>query len=88
MRALALILLLPALGAGQTPSSAGTYILPKQVIAAGGATATAPGWRLTGTVGQSAVQQVSGGSYRLIGGFHGPALAALPTPIFRDGFEG
>lgn len=84
----ALILLLPALSFAQTPPTGGPYSLPKQVIAGGGGTASAPGLSLTGTVGQSAVQVAAGGPYQLTGGFHGPIVTgAQPEPIFRNGFE-
>lgn len=88
MRKFAVILLLPALALAQTPPSGGPYRMPKQVIANGGATASAVGWSVTGTVGQSAVQVVAGGPYQLTGGFHGPAVSGGPSDlIFRDGFE-
>jgi len=84
----ALILLLPTLALAQTPPAGGPYSLPKQVIASGGASASGPGWALTGSVGQAAVQLVVGGPYQLTGGFHGPiAAGAQPDPIFRNGFE-
>ena len=88
MRKFALIFLLPAMALAQIPPSGGPYRLPKQVIASGGATSSAMGWSVTGTVGQSAVQVAAGGPYRLTGGFHGPAAAGSPSDlIFRDGFE-
>lgn len=89
MRNLSLVLLLlPAIVLAQAPPSGGPYRLPKQVIASGGATASASGWSVTGTVGQSAVQVVTGGPYQLFGGFHGPAIASDSSDlIFRDGFE-
>lgn len=85
---LILTLLPPAMVLAQAPPSGGPYRLPKHVIASGGATASASGWSLTGTVGQSAVQVVTGGAYELFGGFHGPAIASESSDlIFRDGFE-
>lgn len=69
--------------------SGGAYELRKQVIAGGGQAALGGGYALVGTVGQSAVTQVSGGSYQLTGGFHGPVVAAPPLPdaLFGNGFE-
>ena len=81
MRKIALILLLPALAFAQTAPSGGVYVMEKQVIAGGGATASAVGLRLVGTVAQSATQLAAGGPYVLSGGFHRPL-----DLIFRDGF--
>lgn len=86
-RLLLLLLLLPVLGFAQ--SSGGSFVMKKDVIAAGGQQASAPGTVLVGTVGQSAAATATGGSYALTGGFHGPATSAvLPEALFSNGFEG
>ena len=86
-RLLVLLLLVPLLGLAQ--SSGGTYVMKKDIIAAGGQQASAPGSVLVGTVGQSAAGPATGGTYVLTGGFHGPTSTAVrPEAIFRDGFEG
>jgi hypothetical protein len=83
-----LILLLPSLTLAQTAPSGGPYVLNKQVIATGGATASAAGLSVIGSVGQSAVQVVAGGPYELTGGFHGPAVTGgQADALFRNGFE-
>ena len=85
---LVLMLLPPAMVLAQVPPSGGPYRLLKQVIASGGTKASAAGWSVTGTVGQSAVQVATGDPYELFGGFHGPAIANDSSYlIFRDGFE-
>lgn len=82
-RRLALLLLLPGLALAQ--SSGGPYTLRKQVVASGGALATAGPYRVVGTAGQVAAAVASGGSYRLQGGFHAPA--ARPDALHCDSFE-
>ncbi len=79
---------LPAFSLAQTPPSGGPYALPKQVIASGGARASAGSFVLTGTAGQAATTTASGGSYVVQGGFY----QAIGTPsvvdtIFKNGFE-
>lgn len=84
---LLLLLLVPVLGLAQ--SSGGPYVIKKDVIAAGGQQASAPGTVLVGTVGQSAAGAATGGSYALTGGFHGPTTTVvMPEAIFLNGFEG
>lgn len=72
----------------QAPPSGGSYVLNKQVIAAGGNRSTGGGYQLVGTLGQNAAGRANAGGYQLQIGFHGAASnAPLPDSIFRNSFE-
>jgi hypothetical protein len=83
--------LLAALGLGMvaslnaTPPSGGTYSLPRQVIAGGGAAASGGSYSLVGTVGQSVTGPTGASTTLLQQGFHGPQ--AGPDELFNNGFE-
>ena len=67
------------------PPAGGTYSLPRQVIAAGGAASSGGSYRLVGTVGQSVTGQAAAGTTLLQQGFH--AGPAGPDELFNNGFE-
>lgn len=74
-------------GVALAQSSGGPYVMRKDVIANGGATASAATYRATVTVAQPAAAAAQvGESYVLTGGFHSPAAASAGR-IFCDGFE-
>lgn len=66
-------------------ATGGPYTLRERVISAVGARLAAAPFSATVTAGQPAAGAVAAGRFRLVGGFHRPAL--LPVPVFRDGFE-
>lgn len=76
---IAITLSLPA----QAPSG-GSYVMRKQVIAAGGTTASGGSYVLAGTVGQNVVGVV-GASTAIEQGFH--TRASQPDELFQNGFE-
>lgn len=82
-----LICLLPlsAVLLANTPQG-GSYTLRKQVIAAGGTTSSGGAYRLIGTVGQSVVDRISGGTQQIQQGFHTTG-GERPDGLFNDGFE-
>ncbi|MBK9654668.1 MAG: hypothetical protein IPO66_04040 [Rhodanobacteraceae bacterium] len=70
------------------PPSGGSYVLNKQVIAAGGNRSSGGSYQLVGTLGQNAAGRANAGGYQLQIGFHGAASnAPLPDSIFRNSFE-
>ena len=70
------------------PPSGGTYVLNKQVIAAGGNRSSGGSYQLVGTLGQNAAGRANAGGYQLQIGFHGAASnAPLHDSIFRNSFE-
>ena len=70
------------------PPSGGTYVLTKQVIAAGGNRSSGGSYQLVGTLGQNTAGRANAGGYQLQIGFHGAASnAPLPDALFRSGFE-
>lgn len=72
----------------QAPPSGGTYVLTKQVIAAGGNRSSGGSYQLVGTLGQNTAGRANAGGYQLQIGFHGAASnAPLPDSIFRNSFE-
>lgn len=77
-------LLLLALPVWALAQSGGSYTLRKHVIASG-VVASGSSYRLTGTVGQAVAAVQSGGSFRLIGGFHGPRSSS--DRLLCNGFE-
>jgi hypothetical protein len=79
---LLLILLLPAMALAQ--STGGSYVMRKQVIAAG-ARAQGGVYAMTGTAQQPIAFVQAAGPYRLTGGFHGPGEST--DRMFCDGFE-
>ncbi len=85
-RRLSLLLLATAIpwAVASAQSAGGPYVMRKFAVAAGGVS-TAPQLRLTSTIGQIAGLQ-TGGTYRLIGGFHQP-VAGASNRLFCDGFE-
>ena len=69
-------------------SSGGTFSITKQSIAGGGGTTQAPPYAAVVSIGQAAAGAQSGGTFRLIGGFHAPAVSApAPDAVFKDDFE-
>jgi hypothetical protein len=72
---IAWLALLVSNGAQQPP----VYQIDRSVIANGGGTSSAGGFRIDGTIGQSAAgEQMSGGSFNQVGGFWQP-LPLAPT---------
>ena len=68
-----------------TPPSGGSYSLPRQVIAGGGAAASWGSYSLVGTVGQSVTGPTGASTTLLQQGFHAPQ--AGPDELFNNGFE-
>lgn len=67
---LSILLMLPALADGQGPP---VYNIDASVIAAGGGTTAAGGFRLDGTIGQPvAGERMTGGAFTQVGGFWNP----------------
>lgn len=66
--------------------SGGDYTITKSTIDGGGGTSAGGAYSLTGTLGQpdASLQDLSGGPYRLTGGFWSKVLDL----IFQDSFEG
>lgn len=88
MKKLATILLLAALAA---PAAAQDYEITRWTIASGGTMESSGGdWTLKGTIGQweaTEARELSGGQWRLTGGFWADLLEALGGFIFSDRFE-
>lgn len=80
-------LLLAAPLALTAQSSGGSYAMPRQLIASGGARISSGSTSLTGSIGQSTAAVATGGSYELSGGFHVRVSSPLPDALFRNGFE-
>ncbi|NBB93187.1 MAG: hypothetical protein GVY32_08470 [Gammaproteobacteria bacterium] len=89
MKKLALLLLLAVLAA---PAIAQDYEITRWTIASGGTMeSTGDDWTLKGTIGQweaTEARELSGGQWRLTGGFWADVLQALADFIFSDRFEG
>jgi hypothetical protein len=85
-----------ALGLGlmASPISASEYEITQWTIASGGvieAESTDGQWKLSGTIGQweaTEARALSGGPWRLTGGFWALSLEELADLLFRDRFEG
>ena len=79
--------------AGYTPSCDGddNYCISFWTIAGGGEIeSTGDNWTLSGTIGQweaTEARALSGGQWRLTGGFWGFSLEELSDFLFRDRFE-
>jgi hypothetical protein len=74
------------------PAAAGNQFEITQWTIAGGGTVSATGgqWQLKGTIGQweaTPARALSGGPWRLTGGFWGFSLEELADFLFRDRFE-
>lgn len=65
--------------------SGGNYVMQKQVIGSGGATASGGAYQLTGTVGQHAVAVSCANNYSVHSGFW--VGVSQTDVIFRNGFE-
>lgn len=65
--------------------SGGSYTITKSTIDNGGGLSAGGAYTLTGTVGQpdASLQALSGGQYKLTGGF----WSAFTDLIFKDSFE-
>ncbi len=67
------------------------YSIDHYVIASGGVIESAGGdWKLSGTVGQweaTEARALTGGPWRMTGGFWGFSLGELEDFLFRDRFE-
>lgn len=88
MRKVAIILFLAALA---SPAAAQDYEITRWTIASGGTMeATGGEWTLKGTIGQweaTEPRKLSGGEWKLTGGFWADVLEALGDFIFQDRFE-
>lgn len=73
-------------GGSLAQSAGGDFAITRQVIAGGGASASAGDFGVVGTAGQSAPGISSGGDFTIRGGFHVPA--DRDDALFSDGFEG
>lgn len=68
-------------------SSSASYQLPRQSIDGGNAQMASASYVVDGTIGQpDAAPAVTSAGYEVRGGFH-RAAAALPDPVFANGFE-
>lgn len=93
MRIVTIVLLLAVAG----PIAAGTcedeYCINWWTVDNGGEMLSESGdgqWQLSGSVGQwdaTAARELSGGQWRLTGGFWGMTLEELADQLFRDRFE-
>lgn len=87
----ALLALVLAFGVGT--ASASDYQISQWVIASGGVIETESDdqqWKLSGTIGQweaTEARALSGGPWRLTGGFWGLSPEELANLLFRDRFE-
>ena len=82
---LALVLALVA-----APVSAEFQITQWTIAGGGVIEATGGEWTLSGTIGQweaTEARALSGGPWRLTGGFWGPSMEELGDDIFRDRFQ-
>ena len=76
-----------------SPASASEYEITQWTIASGGvieAESADQQWKLSGTIGQweaTEARALSGGPWRLTGGFWGLSLEELADLLFRDRFE-
>lgn len=90
MKKLSMLLLLAALAA---PAAAQDYEITRWTIASGGVMQSQSNdgqWQLSGTIGQweaTEARELSGGQWRLTGGFWADILEALGDLIFSDRFE-
>lgn len=88
MKQLAIILVLAALAA---PAAAQDYEITRWTIASGGTMEASGGdWTLKGTIGQweaTEARELSGGQWKLTGGFWADLLQELGDILFRDRFE-
>lgn len=92
MKQLATILLLAALAAPAAAQDCDTgYCISKWTIASGGTMESSGGdWTLKGTIGQweaTQARELSGGQWKLTGGFWADILQELEDLLFRDRFE-
>ncbi|QKK02831.1 MAG: hypothetical protein HND55_09335 [Pseudomonadota bacterium] len=88
MKKLLLSVLLLAVAA---TANAGDFEISRYVIAGGGTMESSGGpWTLAGTIGQweaTEPRELSGGQWKLTGGFWAELLEALPDFLFQDRFE-
>jgi hypothetical protein len=76
-----------------SPAMAQDYEITRWTIASGGVMESQSGdgqWQLSGTIGQweaTEPRELSGGQWRLTGGFWADLLQALGNAIFSDRFE-
>jgi hypothetical protein len=69
-------------------SSGGAFAITKQSVAGGGGPIQGVPYVAVVTTGQATAGTQSGGGFRLIGGFHAPAVnVAAADPVFKDDFE-
>ena len=92
MRALVLAIALLLLPVTPRAQSGGTLRISQSLIANGGGVATGATLRLDGTIalvcaGPVPSGQMTGGAYRLRGGFWPEDDAASSDALFADGFE-
>ncbi|WP_376696136.1 hypothetical protein [Wenzhouxiangella sp. EGI_FJ10305] len=99
MKQLAMILILAALAAPAVAQDCDTgYCISKWTIASGGTMEScsgndcndSPEWKLKGTIGQweaTEPRELSGGQWKLTGGFWADTLQELSDFLFRDRFE-
>ena len=67
--------------------SGGGYDLSWSTVDGGGTTSTGANYVLTGTIGQADADAITGGTYRLVGGFWGSRVQVrvyLPTVLRND----
>lgn len=84
----AAVLLLSAPLLAPAQSASASYRIPRQSIDGGAQRASSASYSLNGTIGQpDAGPAMTSASYSLRGGFHLAASAALPDPLFSNGFE-
>lgn len=88
MKKIAVLLLLAALSA---PAMAQDYEVTRWTIASGGTMESSGGdWSLKGTIGQweaTEPRELSGGPWKLTGGFWADILKTLGDVLFSDRFE-
>jgi hypothetical protein len=77
-----LIVLLLLVSAGTALAETQDFDLGWFALAGGGGASSGGGYRLSGTVGQSAADELSGGEYTLRGGFWAPpAVQTIYLPL-------
>lgn len=83
--------LLIASGLSSEKALAQSYEITQWTVSAGGTTqATGGNWQLAGTIGQweaTPARALSGGPWRLTGGFWAAELSELGDLIFKDQFK-
>ncbi len=84
MRVLIVLIILNATAYAQT---GGNFKITKSTIDGGG-TSNGGSFIVSGTVGQAdATNELSGGNFKLTGGFWAQETVPLPDGMFSDGFE-